>query len=137
MGTVLASPLAEWGFQVVIQSTRGTFGSGGRFDPLRHEREDGLATFEWVRAEPWYGGSIVLTGPSYLGYVQWAVADTAPDVRALIPQVTEAALTLELLRPDGFSLETLFTWGVMVAEREQRAAKVRRETLPNAPSRRG
>jgi putative CocE/NonD family hydrolase len=125
MGTVLARPLAERGFQVVIQSTRGTFGSGGTFDPLRHERDDGLTTIEWLQAQPWYGGSIILTGPSYLGYVQWAIADTAPDVRAMIPQVTEAALTLEFLRPDGFSLETPFTWGVMVAEQERRAAKVR------------
>jgi len=31
MGT--ARPLAERGFQVLIQSTRGTFGSGGVFDP--------------------------------------------------------------------------------------------------------
>jgi putative CocE/NonD family hydrolase len=124
-GTALARPLAERGFQVIIQSTRGTFGSGGTFDPLRHERDDGLDTIEWVRAQPWYGGSIVLTGPSYLGYVQWAVADTGADVRAMIPQVTEAALTLEFLRADGFSLETPFTWGVMVAEQERRAAMIR------------
>ena len=33
--------LAERGLQTVIQSIRGTFGSGGRFDPF-NEREDGL-----------------------------------------------------------------------------------------------
>ena len=42
----LARPLAERGFQVLIQSTRGTFGSGGDFDPLRRERKDGLDTLE-------------------------------------------------------------------------------------------
>src|SRR6266568_971966 len=34
---------AERGFQVVIQSTRGTFGSGGTFNPF-DEHDDGLAT---------------------------------------------------------------------------------------------
>src|SRR5947209_1672282 len=47
IGTAAARPLAERGFQVLIQSTRGTFGSGGVFDPLRCERDDGLATLEW------------------------------------------------------------------------------------------
>ena len=125
-GAALARPLAERGFQVLIQSTRGTFGSGGVFDPMRCERDDGLATLEWAVKQTWFGGTIVLTGPSYLGYVQWAVADRVPpEVKAMIPQVTESALTLEFLRPDGLSLETPFGWGVMVAGQERRAAFLR------------
>jgi predicted acyl esterase len=46
IGVASARPLAERGFQVLIQSTRGTFGSGGVFDPMRQEREDGLATLD-------------------------------------------------------------------------------------------
>lgn len=122
----VARPLAERGFQVLMQSTRGTFGSGGTFDPMRQEREDGLATLDWVVKQPWSGGSIVLAGGSYLGYVQWAVADRLPpEVKAMIPQITESALTLEYLRPDGLSLETPFGWGVMVAEQERRWAMLR------------
>jgi uncharacterized protein len=116
----MAVPLAERGFQVLLQSTRGTFGSGGEFDPLRQEREDGLATLGWVVKQPWFGGSIVLVGGSYLGYVQWAVADSLPpEVKAMIPQETDSALTLEFLRPDGFSLETPFSWGAMIAGQER------------------
>jgi putative CocE/NonD family hydrolase len=108
-----ARPLAERGFQVLIQSTRGTHGSGGDFDPMRRERDDGLATLEWLRDQPWFGDAIVLFGASYLGFVQWAVADALPpEVKAMIPQMTESALTLEFLRADGFSLETPFIWGV-------------------------
>jgi hypothetical protein len=107
-------PLAERGFQVLIQSARGTYGSGGIFDPMRQERKDGLATFEWLVKQPWFGGSIVLVGPSYLGYVQWAVADgLPPEVKALIPQMSESSLTLEFLRRDGLSLEAPFVWGVL------------------------
>jgi uncharacterized protein len=122
-GMGMARPLAERGFQVLIQSTRGTFGSGGAFDPMRCERDDGLATLQWLVKQPWFGGTILLCGASYLGYVQWAVADDLPpEVKAMIPQVTESALTLEFLRPDGFSLETPFGWGVMVAGQERRWA---------------
>ena len=122
-GVGMARPLAERGFQVLIQSTRGTFGSGGVFDPMRCERDDGLATLRWLVKQPWFGGTIVLCGASYLGYVQWAVADDLPpEVKVMIPQVTESALTLEFLRPDGFSLETPFGWGVVVAGQERRWA---------------
>jgi uncharacterized protein len=119
-------PLAERGFQVILQSARGTFGSGGKFEPMRNEREDGLATLDWVVKQPWFGDSIVLVGPSYMGYVQWAVADRLPpEVKAMVPQVTESGLTLDFLRPDAFSLETPFGWGVMVDRQERRGALLR------------
>ena len=122
----MVRPLAERGYQVVIQSCRGTFGSGGTFDPMRHERADGLATLDWLVRQPWFGDSIVLYGPSYLGYVQWAVADTLPpQVKAMIPVVTESALTLEFLREDGLSLETPFGWGIMTDSQEKPGAMLR------------
>ena len=122
----MARPLAERGFQVLVQSCRGTFGSGGQFEAMRNERADGLATLEWIVRQPWFGGSIVLTGPSYLGYVQWAVADGLPaEVKAIIPVVTESACSLEFLRPDGLSLETPFSWGVMTDGQERRGAMLR------------
>jgi len=113
VGVQLGRIPAERGFQVLIQSVRGTHGSGGVFDPMRQERDDGLATLEWVVKQPWFGESVVLAGASYLGYVQWAVADRLPpQVKAMISNMTESALTLEFLRHDGLSLETPFTWGV-------------------------
>lgn len=125
-GALTARPLAERGFQVLIQSVRGGFGSGGTLDPMRQEREDGLATLEWVVKQPWFGDSMVLVGVSYLGFVQWAVADRLPpQVKAMIPQVTESALSLEFLREDGMSLELPFEWGVMTAVQERPWAMIR------------
>jgi putative CocE/NonD family hydrolase len=122
----MARPLAERGFQVLVQSARGTFGSGGTFDPLRNERDDGLATLAWVVKQPWFGGTLVLVGSSYQGYAQWAVADRLPpQVKAMIPLNTESALTLGFLRKDGFALETPFGWGVMVAGQERRGGLLR------------
>ena len=126
-GTIMARPLAERGYQVLIQSVRGGFGSGGAFDPMRQERADGLATLDWVVRQPWFGDAIVLYGMSYMGQVQWAVADQMPpQVKAIIPVVTESALTLEFLRADGMSLETPFKWGVMVGSQERPLAMLRR-----------
>ena len=51
----------------------------------------------------------------------------------MIPQVTDSALTLEFLRPDGLSLETPFAWGVMVAGQERRGALQRAGPGPAQP----
>ncbi|NGO43539.1 MULTISPECIES: CocE/NonD family hydrolase [Streptomyces] len=125
-GAILARPLAERGYQVVIQSVRGGFGSGGTLDPMRQERADGLATLDWLVAQPW-SDAIVLYGPSYLGYVQWAVADQLPpQVKAMIPVVTESALTLESLRPGGMSLEASFEWSVLIGTQERPLSGLRK-----------
>ena len=59
--------LAERGYAVVFQDTRGRFGSDGNFVPVEHEREDGKATIRWMRQQPWCDGRIAVFGPSYLG----------------------------------------------------------------------
>lgn len=120
IGKLSALPLAERGYQVLVQSARGTFGSGGTFDAMRQERRDGLDTLNWIAEQPWFSGSIVLIGGSYMGYVQWAVADDMPDtVKAMIPAITESACTMEFLRPDGMSLEAPLGWGVEVDGQER------------------
>jgi putative CocE/NonD family hydrolase len=79
---------AEQGFHVVLQSTRGTGGSGGEFHTWRNEPEDGQATVAWLREQPWFNGAFHTVGPSYLGYVQWALAlDPPPEWRSATIQV--------------------------------------------------
>src|SRR5262245_32122048 len=71
---VFALPFAERGFQVLIQSCRGTFGSGGTFDAFHDEQRDGLDTLDWLEKQPWFSGTLGTVGASYLGLVQWAIA---------------------------------------------------------------
>ena len=79
---------AEQGFHVVLQSCRGTGGSGGEFDLWRNEAADGRATVSWLREQPWFTGILGTVGPSYLGYVQWALAlDPPPELKAMVIQV--------------------------------------------------
>ncbi|MFC9235285.1 CocE/NonD family hydrolase [Streptomyces decoyicus] len=79
---------AEQGFHVVLQSCRGTGGSGGEFDLWRNEAADGQATVSWLREQPWFTGTLGTIGPSYLGYVQWALAlNPPPELKAMAIQV--------------------------------------------------
>ena len=107
----VARLFAERGFQVLIQSCRGTFGSGGKVFPFKDDRTDGLATLAWLKQQSWYSGEFAMFGPSYLGYVQWAVADDAgPDLKALIPVVTAAEFRRVTAPGDTLALDTLVTF---------------------------
>ncbi len=111
---------AERGYQVVIQSCRGTFGSEGTFEPMRNERVDGGATLEWVAAQPWFDGRLVTWGGSYLGLTQWAVVEDVPDfVKAMCLQVTAADFRTGVVYPGGsFALETALAWMHQVKHQE-------------------
>jgi putative CocE/NonD family hydrolase len=50
--TLYARLYAAHGYHVVLQSVRGTFGSGGVFEPMSHEVADGADTVEWLRRQP-------------------------------------------------------------------------------------
>lgn len=81
--------IAREGFHVVIQSCRGTGGSGGSLEPFINEAADGLATVAWLRRQSWFNGELATIGASYLGYVQWALtADPPPELRAMVVQVS-------------------------------------------------
>ncbi len=111
----MAYPLAASGYNVVMQSCRGTFASTGKFDPHHDEQRDGLATIEWIKQQPWYGGAIGTYGPSYLGYTQWAVAAAAgPEVKAMGMQATLSDFSLMTYMGDSFALENALTWTNMV-----------------------
>ncbi|KOG65837.1 peptidase S15 [Streptomyces griseoflavus] len=79
---------AEQGFHVVLQSARGTGGSGGEYALWQHEAADGRAAVAWLREQPWFTGVLGTIGPSALGYAQWALAaDPPPELRAMVVQV--------------------------------------------------
>jgi putative CocE/NonD family hydrolase len=114
--------LAERGLQVVIQSVRGTFGSQGTFSPFE-ERADGLATLRWLRAQPWHAGPIGMTGESYLGLVQWAIAPDADDeLRALAIQGSASQFHGQSFPGGSIAVETSAQWLVLIATQERRLA---------------
>ncbi|MFU8872654.1 CocE/NonD family hydrolase [Micromonospora sp. SL4-19] len=106
---------AERGFHVVIQSCRGTFGSGGEFAPLVHERDDGLDTLDWLRRQRWWSGAFGMFGASYQGFVQWALAaEAADELRALVAVVTASATRDSTYAGESFALDTVLTWAELL-----------------------
>lgn len=78
------------GYNVLLVSTRGTFGSGGKIDPAKTDGADGPRVVRWMRKQPWYTGTFATLGASFLGYTQWALmASDEPldDMVAAIPSV--------------------------------------------------
>ncbi|MWA01899.1 CocE/NonD family hydrolase [Actinomadura sp. LD22] len=109
-GLMCGQAFASHGFQAVVQSVRGGFGSGGVFEAL-DEREDGLATIAWLKGQPWFGGTFAMHGPSYLGYVQWAVAaEAGPELKALSMQVTASTFRDAVNVGGTFALESALIW---------------------------
>lgn len=108
-GTV-AECYAERGFHVVLQTCRGTGRSGGSFDPLIHEREDGLATLDWIKRQDWFDGRLGTSGPSYLGYAQWAICDALPKVSAMATKVTSAEFKSVVFPGGAFHLGLWLSW---------------------------
>jgi uncharacterized protein len=115
---VFGRVFAERGYQVVIQSLRGTFGSGGSFE-FRDEREDGLATLDWLARQAWFGDRVGMYGPSYLGFVQWAVAADAPDcLRALVIPIATSSRRHSLYEGGAFHLDFALTLARTIADQE-------------------
>ena len=114
-GLVLGRLIAEQGFQVFIQSCRGTYDSRGELLPLLTEKDDGIDTVEWIKEQEWYPGYFATTGPSYLGYVQWAIAsDTGDEHKAMALQITASNFRGMGFPGDSFALNTVLTWMYLV-----------------------
>lgn len=115
-GFAFGRSFARQGFQVVIQSCRGGFGSGGLLDPLGDEHDDGLATVAWLKDQPWYGGAFAMHGPSYLGYTQWAIAPYAgPDLKAMAVQISASQFRDAAYVGGAFALESSLSWTTLTA----------------------
>lgn len=109
----VAFRFAERGYNVVVQDVRGRFDSDGEFEPYFNEREDGIATLDWLKQQIWFNGEVGMWGPSYLGIVQWVIADQ-PEIKALVPGVTSSRLN-EIIFPDGaFDLGLMLRWMVLL-----------------------
>jgi uncharacterized protein len=119
-GVVFAAPLARRGFQVFIQSTRGTSGSGGLFRPFTCEREDGLATVAWLRDQPWCDGRVSMTGASYLGHTGWAVAPYAdPPLASVSLNITAAKFSAAFYQHGAPNLKNVLNWTGLIGRQER------------------
>ena len=114
-----AQIIAEHGYHVLLQSCRGTFGSGGEFEPMRNEIADGRDTVAWLREQDWFTGRLGTFGASYLGFVQWALAmDPPPELAAAVVQVGPHDFSRSAYRHGVFDLYNFLTWADLIAHQE-------------------
>ncbi len=127
VGTVFGRLVAERGWQVVVQSVRGTIDSGGTFSPFA-EADDGVATAAWVVDQPWCDGRLATLGPSYLGLTQWALARGAvPALRAMGTLVTASQFRDQTYPGGSFSLDNALSWTSLIrAQAAGRLGRLRR-----------
>jgi len=117
---MLAGPYLAAGHHVVVQRCRGTFGSGGRFEPMVNEVHDGADTVAWLREQPWFGGRFATVGPSYLGYVQWGLLmDPPPELAAAIIQVGPHDFHDAVYAGGAFALNDFLGWTDLVSHQER------------------
>ena len=86
--------IAERGYAVLLQDTRGRLGSEGQFVPVEHERVDGPESVAWVRQQPWCDGRVAVYGPSYLGLTSWACVGgcRGGELQAAMPVIAQSRL---------------------------------------------
>jgi putative CocE/NonD family hydrolase len=133
---LFAAVYATRGYHVVVQSVRGTFGSGGEFSPMVHEIADGADTAAWLRDQPWFTGSFGTIGLSYLGFTQWALlTDPPPEMKAAVIIVGPHDISGPRWGAGTFGLNDFLGWSDLVAHQEDpgriraivRQARARRE----------
>lgn len=77
---------ARSGLAFLAVDCRGRGGSGGVFQNLAEDANDGYDTVEWIARQPWSDGQIGLTGGSYTGWNQWIIAGTLPpSLKTIVP----------------------------------------------------
>ena len=111
--------LAARGYRVLLQSVRGTFGSGGVFEPMVHEAADGADTVAWMREQPWFTGRFATIGLSYLGFTQWALLqDPPPELAAAVITAGPHDFSASAWGTGSFTVNDFLGWSRMVAHQE-------------------
>lgn len=117
---VYAQLYAARGYHVVLQSVRGTFGSGGDFVPMVHEAGDAADTVVWLREQPWFTGTFATIGLSYLGFTQWALlSDPPPELAAAVITVGPHDFHASSWGTGSFSLNDFLGWSNGLAHQEE------------------
>jgi putative CocE/NonD family hydrolase len=105
---------AAHGYAVVVQDTRGRWGSGGDFEPVVHEAFDGADTVEWAAGQPWSNGRVGMYGFSYPGMAQLlAAAEQPAGLRAIAPALAPSELREGFIyRGGAFALGFALGWAI-------------------------
>jgi putative CocE/NonD family hydrolase len=110
---------AARGYHVVLQSVRGTFGSGGTFRAMAQETDDGADTVTWLREQPWFDGRLATLGGSYLGWTQWTLLQNPPpELRTAVIYVGPHDFREAVFGTGSFTLGDFLGWSDQIVHQE-------------------
>lgn len=96
------------GYALVINHIRGTGNSGGKWEWLVNEDQDGFETMQWLRQQDFYNGEVFRWGGSYLSWTAMMdVYRNYPDLKGMVLVVSVPTL-YKLSQKHGF-----FSTGMM------------------------
>ena len=111
---------AARGYHILVQSVRGTFGSGGTLSPMTTEKDDGADTALWLQRQPWYTGGFAILGLSYGAMAGWALLDDPPaDLLAVIAIAGPHDASRISWDSGAFALADTLGWSHQVAHQEE------------------
>lgn len=112
--------LARHGYHVVLARTRGTFGSGGDFEPFGREVEDAVDTVKWLREQPFFAGRFATFVGSYLAFTQWALLmDPPPELATSVMQVSPHDISRAIYANGALNLDDFLGWSNQVTRQEE------------------
>jgi putative CocE/NonD family hydrolase len=115
-GQGIGPSFAAHGYAVVVQDTRGRYGSQGVWHMLTDDGRDGFDTCAWIGKQPWSNGRVGTTGISYEGGTQHALAmERPPELVTAIPVDAVSNLGYAGVRNGGAFELRFWNWVVSIA----------------------
>ncbi len=125
----ISTATAEQGFNVVVVSSRGAYGSTGEYEPFLSERKDAPHIIEWLKQQEWFNGELCSEGASYLGYSQWPIARYAGSMlKAMSTQATGSNFYDMTYSGNVLMLEVFLFWMTVDSGRNSRFAAIKAVT---------
>lgn len=107
-----AIQLARSGWNLVVASSRGRYGSRGVFKPFEFEHKDTQIIVAWCSNQNWSNQKIVMAGTSYEGFAQWQCASNNDAILAIAPTLTGSNLKDWFFENGAFKHAFAQSWGL-------------------------
>ncbi|MFC4591920.1 CocE/NonD family hydrolase [Sphaerisporangium corydalis] len=108
------------GYRVVLVRCRGTFGSGGTFEPHMRDVDDAADIVAWMRERPWFDGRFAAHGYSSVGFAAWAsLVDPPPELATAVIACAPHDFGAFVYTGGAFLLSTMVEWSFVTTKQDK------------------
>jgi len=95
--------LTSSGYAIVVADMRGTGASSNHTSAMSPAiKQDGIDMVNWIAKQTWSDGKVGMMGPSYLGWIQLAIASEKPEaLKCISPSIMGMDLYSEAQKQGG------------------------------------